>query len=759
MITNSYKKPLVTAILLALPSLSQAQVLEEVIVTAQKRAQNLQDVPISVAAVSGDTITNRGIDSLANLSTSVPNLFITESQIDSAIQIRGVRTGANKGFEQSVAMYVDGIYYGRSQLIRLPLIDLDRVEVLRGPQPTLFGKNAIAGAVSVWSARPTDEFEGKLSASYEFEHEETQLSATVSGPISDSVSGRLVASYREMDDGYFTNQVLNQGEPDIEENFLRGTLEWDATDNLSIRLKGEYSEFDREGWPLEIHSPQGNFSQVYQGPFFVESNENYKNESSRSNSLNEVKNLVLNLEYALGEHTLTAITGWVDYETTEIVDVDYSRLDLLDGTNQGEAYEQISQEIRLTSPGGEKIDYIAGLYYHDSELTVTDEVFFGSAFLASPSFAPIADSNTDRLYTQEATLWSVFAQADINFTEALTLTIGARYNQEDKDARRRLALVAGETNIGVGIPSPAPPYGNLMEFLYSRLNMFPHDIEGDRDEDSFNPLVNLQYRFNDEIMTYISYAEGTKAGGFDVRGNSVEGHPVPVPGTFEFEDEMATNYELGVKMSFERAELNMALFFTEYEDLQTQIFDGTLNFLVTNASEATTKGVEADGRYAISDNLTMYGSLAYLDFEYDSFEQGPCAWPETGVCSLTGKRAVATPEWTGNLGFDFHHDFSNSLALDANLNLDYSDSFLLMANQDPNSKQDSYSLVGAVIGLGSSDGTWRVSLIGDNLSDERVKLTQGALPLATTFTGGAGIAYDGFYMRPRNYTLKLEYNF
>jgi outer membrane receptor protein involved in Fe transport len=750
-------KPMVAVLAAALPTLAVAQVLEEVIVTAQKRAQSLAEVPISVAAVSGDDITNRGIDSLANLSTSVPNVYITPSQIDSTIQIRGVQTGANKGFEQSVAMYVDGIYYGRSQLIRLPLVDLDRVEVLRGPQPTLFGKNAIAGAVSVWSARPTDELEGSLSASYEFEHEETKMQAVVSGPLGDTLSGRLVASWRDMD-GWMTNQVTGNTEPSVEETFLRGTLSWDATDKLVVSLKGEYAEFDRDGWALEIHSPQDNFNNVYQGPFFVESRENDKNESGPSDSNNEVTNFVLNLDYQLGDHTLTAVTGWVEYDTDEFIDVDYSRLILLDGTNQGEEYEQFSQEIRLTSPGGEFIDYIAGIYYHDSDLTVTDEILYGETFLLSP-FAPIADSFTDRHYTQDAELWSVFAQADINFTDKLTLTVGGRYNDETKDGRREFAILPGPTNIGVNVPSPVPAYNNLLELLFAQLNQFSHTIASDRDESSFDPLANLQYRFTDDVMVYVSYAEGTKAGGFDVRGNSLPGMPVAVPGTWEFEDESATNYEVGAKLFFERAEISLSVFHTEYDDLQTQIFDGTLNFLVLNASESTIEGFELEGRYQATDGLLFYGALGYLDFEYDSFEDGQCAYPQTGSCSLTGETTNLAPEWTANLGLNYARQIGDNLRFDANLNLDFRDEYYGMANLDENSVQDAYTLVGAVLGLGTADGRWRVSVIGDNLSDERVRVVTGALPLSTTFTQGTGIAYDSLYLRPRNYAVKLEYNF
>lgn len=167
---NSKRKALVGALAFAITApTAMAQMLEEVVVTAQKREQTLKDVPISISAISGERLQNRSVDNMNDLSASIPNFFVAEAQIDSNISIRGVQTGSNKGFEQSVAMYFDGISYGRSQLIRTPLVDLERVEVLRGPQPTLFGKNAIAGAVNITSAKPTDEFEGKVSVSYESE--------------------------------------------------------------------------------------------------------------------------------------------------------------------------------------------------------------------------------------------------------------------------------------------------------------------------------------------------------------------------------------------------------------------------------------------------------------------------------------------------------------------------------------------------------------------------------------------------------------
>jgi outer membrane receptor protein involved in Fe transport len=743
-------------------------VLEEITVTAQKREQSLKDVPISVSAISGDYIANGSIDSLNDLAGSIPNISITESQIDTRITVRGIRTGSNKGFEQSVAMYMDGIYFGRSQLYRLPLVDLERVEVLRGPQPTLFGKNAIAGAVSVNTARPTDEFEGSISVSHEFEHEESQIVGIISGPMTENLSGRLVASYRDMD-GYFTNTTLNRKEPNREQTYLRGLLNWDNDDNVRLLFKAEWSDFDTEGRQLENNTPIGDFEAIYPLIFGipVDTVEDYGNEGVSANSLNEVTNVSLNVDFDIGDLTLTSVTGYIDYDTTEFIDVDYTAVELLDGTNQAESYSQFSQEFRFTSPAGEKIDYIFGAYFQSNDLTATDVVPFGPALLGTP-FAPLVDSWTDRLYKQDGTLWSVFAQADFNLTDRLTITAGGRYNDEEKSGSRELQIVAGPTNTGVGIPSPVPVFPNLLELLYSTFNIVPHLGEGDRDETSFNPLVNVQYQFSDGIMGYVSYTEGTKAGGFDIRGNSLPGDPrVATPGTFEFEDESATSIELGAKMRWDRFDLNFAYFDTNYEDRQTSIFDGVLGFLVLNASEATVSGFEADWRALISQDLQFYGAIGYLDFEYDNFEEGKCAFgvpPDNGMggCSLTGKRAEATPEWTGSFGFDYEKEVSSSLVFDANLNGEFSSDYHLMAELDEKQVQDSFQKWGLQLGLGDVEGKWRVSVIGDNLTDERIRLTSGNLPLAATFLGVAGFsgnAYDSFYDRPRNVTLKVDYRF
>ncbi|MGJ8562796.1 MAG: TonB-dependent receptor [Alphaproteobacteria bacterium] len=771
----------ILALVVSMPAISAQAQLDEIIVSAQKREQGLQEVPISISAVSGELLEGRSIDSLEDMSSSVPNLTIADGQIDTTISIRGVQTGANKGFEQSVGMYFDGISYGRSQLIRTPLVDLERVEVLRGPQPTLFGKNAIAGAVNVVSAAPTEEFVGKFSAAYEIEHDEKQLLGVMSGSLSENLTARGVVSYRESD-GYILNTTLNRKEPQRDEVYLRGKLRWDDGGPIQLNFKAEYASFDKHGYNMENNNALGTYTA---NPFFngtfpgidpVDVVEDGRRQSSEVNSLNEMYNAVFDANIDIGDHILTIVSGFVEYGTTELIDVDYTALNILDGTNQTEDYSQFSQEIRLASPGGEKIDYIAGLFFQTGSLEVTDHIELGSV-LGLAGLTPLVGTFTDRQYEQDSNLYSAFAQADFNLSERLTITAGARYSHEDKKGSRALTV---EANPGVasitnpnpvsGTADPRAPLANEAEFFWSTvLNIAPHQISDEFGEDTFDPLLRVQYDATENIGLYASYTGGSKAGGFDVRSNSVPGSPL-VPGrrigTFKFDGERAENYEVGAKMSWDRARFNVSAFRTDYTDLQTTIFDGVLSFLVENAAGARSQGVEVDGRFLVNDNIEFYGSGAYLDYKFTDFPQGQCNFNERSVqgittefCDRSGASVRNAPEFSGNFGVDFESDISDTLVLDANINVDLSSKYFVSTDNDPAQVQDSFAKLGGQIGISGGGGAWRLSVIGDNLTNERIKVTGGTLALAGTLTGGTGMAYDSLYMRPRNITFKVDYNF
>ncbi|SEH11189.1 Outer membrane receptor proteins, mostly Fe transport [Sphingopyxis sp. YR583] len=729
--------------------------LEEIIVTAQKRAEGLSDVPISISAVSGKQVESYGQTNLEQISSSVPNLKITQTAIANRIAIRGIASGDNKGFEQSVAMFVDGVYYGRDQLSRLPLVDMERVEVLRGPQPTLFGKNAIAGAVNITTRSPTDEFEGSVSGLYEFNHKEFQLTGVLSGPLSEGIEARVVGYHRSMD-GYFYNQKLDRDEPNVDEYYFRGKLELDKGGPFAAELKLEYADFEMKGQPRDVFGAVGNYNTVFQGPFFVSTTPDYVREDNGYESKNKVFGATLNADLEVGEHTLTSVSSLLDYKTREIVDVDFSGISFLDGTNLREDYRQFSQELRLTSPGGEAFNYIAGVYYQHAKLDVQDFTRFNSTFLAlGAPFNALGDTRNDRDYAQKSDLISAFAQGELSVTDQLRITAGARFNHEKKSGSRSLAIVQGPLNTFNPL---------IVAATFRALNIEAHSVSGKLSEDSFNPMVNVQYDATDDLMLYASYAKGTKAGGFDIRSNSLPGSTtVAKPGAFMFEDESADNFEAGLKYKGRNVAFNLSLYRTDYKDLQVNIFDGTLNFNVRNAAEARTQGVEADFRAALAQGLTISGAVAYLDFKFSNFTDGQCYYLQTpganGFCDYSGKRNALSPKWSGNLNLDYTTPVTTNMKVAFNVNADFSSSYIASANLDPRTHQDGYVKLGARLALAQVDDRWEVALIGRNLTNQRILQTASSMPLATTITRNAGNAYNGIVDRPRTIAVQLTGRF
>ena len=365
-----------------------SQTLEEVIVTAQKRSQSLQDVPISVSAVSGEKMERVGVYNLADLSSYVPNFQKTDTALGPVLLVRGIGSGVNQSFEQSVVQYSDEVAMGRAPLARMPFMDVERIEVLRGPQNVLFGKNSIGGALSVTTAKPSDTFEGRLSAEYEPEHEQQLLTAMVSGPLSDSLRGRLVARVYE-EEGYFENTAAGAGDQGREESALRGMLSWDVNDELNATLKIERATFDSAGSNSEVFTNNPStggplefllggltypevgdlLSQITGQQFGAEDGQHDFKRATNVQEFSEIEanNITLKLEATLGDIEITSVSGWLDYNTDELCDCDLVGIDML-SISQAEDYRQFSQEIRFSSPGGETIDWVAGVFYQQSEL-------------------------------------------------------------------------------------------------------------------------------------------------------------------------------------------------------------------------------------------------------------------------------------------------------------------------------------------------------------------------------------------------------
>ncbi|MEM9397489.1 MAG: TonB-dependent receptor [Pseudomonadota bacterium] len=814
----------VASALLTTVELAQAQ-LEEVVVTATRRAESLQDVSISMLSKSGESIQDMGIGRSSEFALDIPAVTISQSPIGNFIFIRGIGTaGVNQGIELSVAMFHDGVYMGRHQLARAPFLDLDRVEVLRGPQSIFFGKNTIGGAIHVITAKPTDELEGSVSALYG-EFGEQELTGVISGPITDTLSGRLAVRGYQID-GYLDNVITGEDGPEREDTTFRGQLSWEATSNLTVTGKWESSEFEQtqQFTQLFVDDPTGTgiaFGGLNQALVAVGSGgsgiEQYDDERAVDNDGGAVLGLVVpeyaglpgfpdkpefsnnemdlgtvTVDWALGDYTVTAITGYAQYSYRDICDCDFAAIPLIQ-VDATEDYDQFSQEIRIASPGGEKFDWIAGFYYQESELDYRSIEGFGTS-LASPLLgAPAAlTPNLTRDYsmTQDQDMWAVFGSGTFSFTDTSRLIVGLRYWDESKTASHVLNknFTGGwDYSAGLGLAPGSVTYGDtaaeydrfladfagtpfvdISEGIFGGLlGTFEHDIQNrKRDESDVNWIVTLEQDIGMDTMVFGTVSTGTKGGGFDGRFLQTNDSPF-----FEYEEETAINYELGVKATLLGGSmtLNATAFLSTVEDYQVSIFDGATAFFVQNAAEVESKGIEMDMQWSPLDGLVVSLAGTYLDAAYTDFPNAPC-WTVSGTepvdrgnCvgrgtadafrDASGDTNLFSPEWAFNFNIDYRMPLGSSLEARGSFNLNYSDDFFAASDLDPiYALQEAYTMYDLRLSLGRQDGTWDVALVGKNLSDELISGNTNDQPLVP----GNGFASTE---RRRSFALQASYRF
>jgi iron complex outermembrane receptor protein len=795
-----------TALALAIAPVSQTMaqlMLEEVVVTAQKREQSLQDVPIAVAAMSGEKINDAGITNLEELTLYIPNVSISSGSASPNLFIRGVGSGTNAGFEQSVGMYIDGIYSGRAQLASVPLtMDLARVEVLKGPQGILFGKNTIGGAVNITSARPDHEFEAYVEALYAPEDGEQLYTGVINGGITDNIAARLAVRYEGMD-GWWDNETLNVEGPDKDNLFIRGSVLWDVTDNFEVLAKYENGDFDVANLPKVIYQSDQpvNFQGDEPFPVLSDRDKGASNRADITETNTDVFALTMNwhLDFA----TVTSVTGYAAYETERVQDSDAAAVSALH-RELSEEYDQFSQELRLVSPGGETLDWIVGGYYQTSELDISrgngaiDLALLGPG--AGTALVLLGEPTPPTVYDQESSSWALFAQGTWNMTDTVRIGLGVRYNEEEKDldkvsanqgflgARAATSGASAETIVQAR-PRDNALIGDLRSHSFTGLS---------RDEDAVTWSGNIQWDASDDAMLYASVSTGFKGGGFDeayssegstVRtGDIITGEPdggvinTGIDGSvLEFEDETVIAYELGAKMTLAdgAATLNFAVFRMEYEDLQVSSLVGDV-FQVSNAGEAISQGVEIDGRWLLAEGFTLGGSVAYLDATYDSFEGATCTVPQAedplnnpgcispitgenltrpltgtnpGGQDLSGETLLFAPEVSYNINAEWIIPLTGNLELRTNADVNYSDEFYSALDLDPNTLHDSNVRLNARIALASVDDTWSVALIGKNLTDEETRVWNNDVPTSNSNS------YFGVPERPRSLAIQARYRF
>jgi iron complex outermembrane receptor protein len=751
------------------PLMAQNLQLEEVIVTAQKRTERLQDVPIAVTAISGEKIIEAGINGLEGLTTYIPNVQMSRTPGGGSpgrLYIRGIGSGNLASFEQSVGTFVDGIYSGRFRQFLIPFLDVSSVEVLKGPQGTLFGKNTVAGALIVNSARPTDTFEGEMRAQYEMEYGSQEYVGIVSGPLSSNLSGRLAAQYQDFD-GYMDNLARDTDEPEAENTAVRGSVLWEPADALQVYAKLDYSEQKTTGSNAQLTNIDGDFrgliehrdvlSPLEDGEFDDKNTlDSWQQDHSNTDSLNGL----VQLDWDLDNATFTSLTGYSEYDAHVVFDGDFSNLFFVEPTSP-EKFEQYSQEFRLSSSVSDTVDYIAGVYLEYQELDVDSFTNLGlttlSAVNVPGSPVPAVDLGYGGMFHQETETAAIFGQSTWRFTDNWSLIGGLRYSYEDKSAQA--------TQFATDFGSTSPTDNPLIESIVTTLlNRVPGTIEDDRDPNFVDWSANLVWDYSEDGMTYLRVAHGNKSGGF----NQQISDPTDFA-EFEYDDEEADTIELGAKTTLldGEANLNMAAFYTEITGSQESSFVDS-SFIVQN-SDIESKGFEVEGRWIAAPFLNFAASMGYLDSEYSDFPNAPCTvvqlnspdpeaagcagWtpadPAAGRTNLKGQVAGRSPKWTGVFSTYVVFPLGDNLLFNGSLDLLYEDE--LNEQTSPNYQGD-YTLVNASLAIASASNTWSVALIGKNLTDE---LTYGNGAGAPFFTG----SWFKNRTAPRTVALQLAYRF
>ena len=596
---------------------AQTDMLEEVIVTAQKREQSLLDVPISMSVIQAEKLENLGVKDFGDLQVYVPNFVITQTPANSYVFVRGIGTQGNVlAFESSVALFVDGIYGGRNRQFQDPFLDIERLEVLRGPQGALFGRNTSAGAVSVTTARPTKAFSSAVQGEYESEFGSYAAQGYLSGPVSDQVQMRFAGKFADTA-GYIRNTLLKRDEPQRQDKSARLSTGWQPRDGVDVVGKIEYSHSSSIGSPFEF-VPGGGQPRLTKA-----ADDGFAPERDDSSSLNAS----IRGDFKIGSNTLTAIAGYSSFDYTNAINIQaIARAHLV--VENAEDFGQKSLEVRLLSPTDQKIEYVAGVYVDNGDSIIksrsTTDVPFTPAY---------PEGVTTRRYTESNDSRAVFGQATWHISEVWRATGGLRYTHVEKDASLRRSFVG---------------------FAPGALNT---PIDRTRTEDFIDPSFNLQWDFTDKWMAFVSYAHGSKSGGFNGPTSS------DTVATYEYEDEASASVEAGVKGRFVNGYLSVVAFDTKYTDLQKSVLNIlTSSFTTGNAAAAKSKGLEIEAAWHPLAPLRFNASLAYLDAKFTNYPGAVCPFGVAGAsCNLKGYRLTNAPKVSGNVSADFETALSERL--------------------------------------------------------------------------------------------------
>lgn len=652
----------------------------DIIVTAQRRDQRLQDVPLAVTALAESTLQNMQATDIGDIEGAVPNLVLHEGDASNAVvYVRGIGQVDSLAFaDPGVGIYVDDVYLGRAQGAFLSVYDVDRIEVLRGPQGTLYGRNTIGGAVKFVTSPFTNELSYRAEASYG-SYNALELRGGIGGALIDDVLLARVAGSFSRRDGYSDNAF--DGEDDGDQRQFAGRIGFELRPSNDVRLQlnidGSRDRPDHSRTPARATNVFGLFPPTTDAPFQVNANFNNRNDL-------DTFGMSFRAQWDISDDlSLTSITAYREMRYDAELDLDATPGSIF-GVFVDEEQNQFSQELQLNYTG-DRLDVVAGLFYFDEE----DQTISG---LFGPDIALVTNSLND----QHNRSGAIFAQASYDVTDRLSLTAGLRYTYEHKDFVRTQQFFAATT------PFPVPATGGLLVT----------DIDTDENWDSFSPKFGIDFEATDDILLYASISRGFKSGGFDGRANDANG-------AAPYDPETLWAYEAGIKTSWmdRRLIANAAFFWNDYTNLQLSSFtaDGMGNFsaLFTNAGAATIRGAEFEILARPIPPLTFNLTLGYLDAHYDEYI-GP-----GGIDISSQRELVNAPRWSGRLGATYVADLGSSGELTFGADATYRSKVYPTVSSSEILAQDGYILVDAFVRWSDANEQFYAQFGIRNLTDQR----------------------------------------
>ncbi len=722
--------------------------LEEVVVTANRRQETVQEVPVSVTAISGEQLSAQGITNFQDIKAATPGLYLEKpSNIgDSSVRLRGVGSTPNSGVDSSVGVLVDGVYQIQPGAAFTELLDIEQVEVLRGPQGTLFGRNTTAGVVHIHTKDPnTYETSGKVQGVLG-NFNQRELRGVLNLPlIADTLAVRL-SGFTGKRDGYTDNVHLDKDTRNDDRHGGRIKLLWNATDDLELKWSSErlvtegdldsglvtYGVDNITNLPAWRNRPWQDLASALgttlPTPELGKSRENvgaYKDEVERH---------VLTATWSLSDElSLQSITAHDRISSWLIKDRDRTPLELSYLTS-APVRKAWSEELILTGETSGPISYVAGLFWQTEELDSPTTIHNSAdLFRLSPTASQIP---TISRTTRDNETRALFGSVTYDLTDDWSLVGGIRYTSDKKQTYSTLQISPTMTAVAID------------------------------DDDTFNEWTysaKAQYRIDPDKMAYLSVDRGFKSGGFN-RQNTTCSLTGGAMGCLDadlltYDPETTDSVELGLKSVWldGRLRLNAALFYQVYDDFQvSQALFGESSTIISNAAKVESKGIEFDFGAALTESLTLEGGIGYIDSGYDEFASAPCPAPGYPGCvgntqDLSGSRLDNAPLWTGSAALTYRAPtpFNDSLTWFARIDTSLKSGVNLDVTQPYETRQGGYALYGARVGLEPLDASWTLTLWGSNLTDKEYSST-GQLD------AGGVARIQGM---PRTYGMTVDWNF